>query len=247
MKNKYIDQVYSTLSALKEGEEQLEEAAEQIAEAISRGGIVQCFGAGHSHMIGEEIFYRAGGLAPVKPLWVKEVLLENGASASQYERSVSFAQSAGRNLEITPGDVMIVASTSGRNPISIEIAKQAGQAGAYVIAITSVNYAESVTSRHPDRIKLHEAADLVLDTKVKAGDAALRHPQFQIPYAPVSTIIGMSMINAAIAAAIEILIDTTGEAPVFLSGNMDGSDEWNQSLIKRYEKRIPELSGGGLR
>ncbi len=39
-------------------------AGELVATAIGQGGILHTFGSGHSHMIAEEAFFRAGGLAP---------------------------------------------------------------------------------------------------------------------------------------------------------------------------------------
>ena len=33
-----------------------------MAECIARGGVVHVFGSGHSHMMAEEVFHRAGGL-----------------------------------------------------------------------------------------------------------------------------------------------------------------------------------------
>ena len=37
--------------------------AEMIAECIAGDGIVHVFGSGHSHMMAEEVFHRAGGLS----------------------------------------------------------------------------------------------------------------------------------------------------------------------------------------
>src|SRR5439155_26933118 len=39
-------------------------ASAWIAEAIEAGGLVRIFGTGHSRLIAEEVFFRAGGLAP---------------------------------------------------------------------------------------------------------------------------------------------------------------------------------------
>jgi uncharacterized phosphosugar-binding protein len=43
----------------------IQEAAELIANAIANDGILYTFGTGHSHVIAEDVSYRAGGLAPV--------------------------------------------------------------------------------------------------------------------------------------------------------------------------------------
>lgn len=246
MINAYFKQIDALYSEIKADERnQLELGAEYMAEAIRAGGIVQCFGTGHSHMIGEELFYRAGGLAPIKPIWIEELLLEKGGiRSSLYERSLSFAQTTAAELDIQKEDIMIITSNSGRNPAPIEVALAAKAAGVKVIALTSLAYSKSVSSRHPQEKKLYELADVILDTKTKAGDAVLSHREVSVPFAPTSTIIGMLLVNSLIARVIEKLAEANEEVPVFLSGNLDGSDEWNQSLIDRYEKRIPMLSGG---
>lgn len=34
-----------------------------LADTLAAGGLIYAFGSGHSHMMAEELFYRAGGLA----------------------------------------------------------------------------------------------------------------------------------------------------------------------------------------
>ena len=38
-------------------------AARITADSLGRGGLIRVFGCGHSHILAEETFYRAGGLA----------------------------------------------------------------------------------------------------------------------------------------------------------------------------------------
>ena len=45
----------------------LEAAADLIADAMAAGGTIHVFGSGHSHMLAEELFYRAGGFVRVRP------------------------------------------------------------------------------------------------------------------------------------------------------------------------------------
>lgn len=37
------------------------EASNRIVDRLARGGLVHTFGTGHSHLMAEEVFYRAGG------------------------------------------------------------------------------------------------------------------------------------------------------------------------------------------
>ncbi len=43
-------------------QENIAEAAQMIVQQIQRGGIVQLFGCGHSHLLAQDAFFRAGGL-----------------------------------------------------------------------------------------------------------------------------------------------------------------------------------------
>lgn len=52
----------------------LQMAAQKISESIRGGGIIQLFGCGHSHILAEEVFYRAGGLVPIKPILIERCL-----------------------------------------------------------------------------------------------------------------------------------------------------------------------------
>ena len=45
----------------------IETAARLMSDTLCGGGRVHAFGTGHSHMLAEELFYRAGGLVNVDP------------------------------------------------------------------------------------------------------------------------------------------------------------------------------------
>ena len=62
-------------------------AAGFVTDTISSGGLVHVFGTGHSHMLAEELFYRAGGLAAANPILVESLMLHAGAeNSTQLER-----------------------------------------------------------------------------------------------------------------------------------------------------------------
>lgn len=47
-----------------------------------RGGLIRVFGCGHSHILAEETFYRAGGLVPISPIFYEPLMLHESASES---------------------------------------------------------------------------------------------------------------------------------------------------------------------
>lgn len=239
----YFNKVQHVLARISDEQgDQLKQAGKKLAHAVAEGGIIQLFGAGHSHLIGEEVFYRAGGLVPVKPVLEEDLMLHKGAvRSSELERSNEYAEELVKQLDIGSDDVMIVSSTSGRNPVPIETAKFAKRKGAYVIALTSMAYSRSQASRHYSGERLYEAADLTIDNLSEKGDAALSHHAVKVPFAPTSTVVGTCIINAMMAEAVTELAESGIEPPVLLSGNLDGADEHNKALIDKYKSRIPML------
>ncbi|SEN66558.1 SIS domain-containing protein [Lihuaxuella thermophila] len=220
-------------------------AAEKVAESIQKGGIVQLFGCGHSHLMTEEVFYRAGGLVPVKPILHEPLMLHEGAvRSSRLERKNHYAEGFLADQEVREEDVCFVFSTSGRNPVPVDAAEYFKAKGAYVIGVTSMRYASSQPSRHHSGKHLYEAVDLVIDNFSPVGDAVLTHEQVKVPFAPTSTVVGAAIINAIFAEAIQILAENGADVPVFLSGNIDGADEHNQKMIHKYGRRIPMLTSG---
>lgn len=244
MLSTYFEKVGEQLQTILEKErENMEQAAQKIATAIQNGGIIQLFGCGHSHILTEEVFYRAGGLVPVKPILVEPLMLHEGAMlSSQLERRHDYAQTFMKDVDIQENDVFIVISTSGRNPVPIDVAKLAKEKGAFVIGITSLNYSQSQPSRHKSGKYLFEVVDLVIDNHCVTGDAILQYEKVKVPFAPTSTVAGATILNSIFAEAIRMMADTGLEPPIFLSGNLEGADEHNQALVEKYSKRIPLLT-----
>ncbi|WP_332629971.1 SIS domain-containing protein [Halalkalibacter flavus] len=233
-----IKELFENLETVEKNS--LQKAAHKTAEAIVNGGIVHIFGCGHSHIIGEEVFYRAGGLAPVHPILIEEVMLHKGAvQSSMFERSADFACTFLDDQDIRPNDILIVVSTSGRNPVPIDVALHGKQQGAYVVGITSLSYPKKQSSRHKSGKFLYDAVDLVINNHTKPGDGVISIDGTGISYGPSSSVIGLTIINSIIVGVIERLIELDIEPPVFKSGNIDGSDEHNRKLIEAYKDRIP--------
>jgi uncharacterized phosphosugar-binding protein len=244
MLHEYFTKIDGILNlVLKEEEGHLKEAANKVAESIQQGGIIQLFGCGHSHILTEEVFYRAGGLVPIKPILFEPLMLHEGAvRSSQLERKNDYAHVFLEEQDIRKGDVVFVISTSGRNPVPVDVANYAKQKGAYVIGITSLEYSQSQPSRHTSGKHLYNSVDLVINNHSAKGDAILSYEKVKVPFAPTSTVVGATILNAIFAESIKLMADSNFEPPIFLSGNIEGSDAHNESLLKKYQNRIPLLS-----
>ncbi|WP_188454889.1 SIS domain-containing protein [Virgibacillus oceani] len=215
------------------------EAAQKVADAIQAGGIVHLFGCGHSHILTEEVYYRAGGLVPIHPILHEPLMLHEGAvKSSELERKNNYASTFMDAEDIREGDIMIVISTSGRNPVPVDAAHIAKKKGAYVIGITSIAYSSSQPSRHTSGEHLYDAVDLVINNHAPVGDALLSHEKVKVSFTPSSTVIGSAILNAIFAEAIEKMAENNFDPPIFLSGNIEGADGHNQQLIEKYRKRV---------
>ena len=62
--------------------DKIAEAGAMLAETLEKDGLLYVFGCGHSHMLAEELFYRAGGLVPVYPIFETAAMLHEGAAKS---------------------------------------------------------------------------------------------------------------------------------------------------------------------
>lgn len=242
----YFDEIMTAIErARKQEHTRLIQAAEKISQCIQANGIVHLFGCGHSHLLTEEAFYRAGGLAPIHPILVEELMLHKGAArSSQLERQNDFAQSFMENQDIRKEDIFIVISTSGINPVPIDAAKLAKEKGTFVIALTSLEYSKSRPSRHKSGQHLYDVADLIIDNHAPKGDTLIAHEALPIKFGSGSTIIGATILNSIFVKAIQIMADQGFEPPIFFSGNTEGADQHNKRLIELYKKRIPFLDGG---
>ena len=226
----------------KDEEDNIKKAANVVADCIQRDGLVHVFGCGHSHMIAEELFYRAGGLVPINPILIEELMLHRGAvRSSVLEKTNDFAETFIATSKIKPGDVVIVVSTSGRNPVPIDVAEFSKKQGATVIAITSPSYAKSQPSRHKSGKHLYHSVDISIDNHIEIGDALMQETSSSISYGSGSTIISMAIANGIVVEAVKIMLGNNFSPPIFKSGNIDGSEEYNKILIKKYKDRIPML------
>src|SRR3981081_1376599 len=113
------------------------EVAELLLACVRADGTVLTAGAGHSLAAVAETFYRAGGLACVRPLYHPDLLPMHGAvSSTKAERRHGLAAEVLGPDPLGAKDVLVVFSTSGVNPYPVELAglvraaRRAGGGGA---------------------------------------------------------------------------------------------------------------------
>jgi uncharacterized phosphosugar-binding protein len=232
----YMNRVDDLLhEAAEKNHDALVKLTDLFVENIKEDRLIHTFGTGHSHMIGIELFARAGGLGNVDAILDPDVLTSNGAQRScALEKLSGLADIIFDNYDIRKGDLMIITSNSGRNAVPVEMAMRCQKEGVYVAAVTSLEASKAQPSRHPSGKHLYECADLVLDNCVPAGDSLVEYGG--IKTGPGSTISSVFLLDAVVCEAIKKLTSEGFRPPVFQSQNVDGYD--NDAIYERYGSRI---------
>ena len=242
-RQRYRDRVVDILDQIVASQTGAFDAArDAVATALTVDRLIYVAGSGHSHLIAEEAFFRAGGIAAAQAILSPDLMLHVSASrSSQFERETGRAETVLANYGVMQGDVVFVASNSGRNAYPIEMALAAKARGATTVALTSLQHTMNVTSRHPSGKRLFEVSDIVLDNGAGYGDANLPVGRHGMCMGPTSTIVGAFIINAVIAEAVDHLADHGVAVDVYQSANAQGTEAAADDMIRRWKPRIKGL------
>jgi uncharacterized phosphosugar-binding protein len=218
--------------------EALEAAARLVAGSVAAGGVLHLFGAGHSQLVALDAHLRAGGLACVNPIVDPALAPAAGLDVARVERTPGHAATVLEGEDLRPGEVVLVVSNSGVNPVPVEVAVGCRDRGLQVVALTNVEQAKATAARHASGARLHELADVVVDNRCPAGDAAVALPGGD-GVGPVTTVVGAAVVAALAARVAELLAERGATPPVLVSQNLDGRDaaERNQTLLRAYRGR----------
>lgn len=239
----YLENMKKVLDdIINEQTPQIEKSAEAFAEALENGNNIFLFGTGHSHMLSEELFYRAGGLVKIQPVLETALMLHESASKStEIERLEGYAEIIFNSYSMKKDDVIVIISNSGRNGVCVDMAALAKDKGLKVIALTNLRHSKSGASRHKSGKKLYEFADIVLDNMGCVGDASVYFDELGRNAAPTSTSAGAAILNACVCGCIEKMLADGFTPEVFSSSNVDGGDEVNKAFIDKYKNVIRSL------
>lgn len=226
--------------------ENITKAAQLLAETTKKGGIIYGFGAGHSHLVIEDAFWRAAspanycallepsitGMTEITKSYLMENTYEIGTHVVDYHR-------------ITPNDVLIIVSNSGNNIAPVDAAIRAKEKGIPVIAITSVEYSNYLTPKHKTKLQLKDLATVVLDNCSPIGDALVDIEGFPMKVGSSSTIPMILLQNMILTEMVEILQEEGITADVFYNGHIAYMDKnaakHNDDLVDKYFYRIRNL------
>ena len=238
----YWKEIRNGLDLGEQDIESIKDAADLLYDVIKAGGRIFVFGCGHSVMLAEDVFYRAGGLALWNPIHAPGLTMDMRPMTytTSIERLEGYGSVIVEREGLQEGDALVLVSTAGRNAVPGEMAMEAKKKGVKLIALTSLPYSQGVESRHSSGKKVYELADLVLDNHAPLGDAVASLPGKDYKFGGASMITGSYILHAIEGEIAERMIADGKEPPVFLSANLPGtrSDSHNAQIFKEYGKQI---------
>ena len=238
---KYFSHIHSLLDTLFETQKgNIRALAEKCFETSQNGGKLFFFGCSHAGILAQEAFYRTGGLVTANPILPKGLTLETVpvTDTTVLERKEEYAHEILNSTDINAGDLLVVHSVSGRNGVPVEMAIEAKKRGIFVACITNITTSCASSSRHSSGKRLFEVSDIVIDNCGCIGDAAIEIEGFRGKTAATSTITGAAIINSLCAEVVGLYVENGLEPPVFMSANVDGGDEYNDKMFKKYKNAI---------
>jgi len=218
-------------------------AGQIVANSIGAGGIIHAFGTGHSHIIAEEAFFRAGGIAAINPILDERLIFLKGAlESTRAERQSGLARSLIERENVLDIDAAIIISNSGRNSAPVEMAIEMKNRHVPVIAITSIEQSNRTPSRHESGMRLFELADIAIDNCVPPGDALLQIDGLDSATGASSTVAGAAILHSIIIEALSELVARGISPPILPSANLEGTQASTlRDILRPFADRIRYL------
>ena len=247
---KYLKELSTTLESIKKERINIIRAADLMAETIRNGGLVHVFGTdAHAAMVGEEMFFRNGGLIQVNPIFDPGISLYHGAYRSSIlEKLEGLARPILQYYEnIRKDDVMIIINPYGINAVSIDAAIESRRMGLKVIAITSPGLSRTVSGnnelRHPSGKSLSELeeVDIVIDSGISEGECILKLKSSSEKSGCISTICNTVIANLLTAYTVERLAEKDFGPRTWYSKYDIEKNKQNLENIYKYIHKIKHL------
>ena len=236
--DQYLQAVKELQTRVVEGQRAiLIQVAERMAETTRRERRIFLFGAGHSHLLAEEGFYRAGGLANIVPILTGHLMLHHmPALGSRLERTPGLADIILDRYAPEREEMLFVFSNSGVNRLPVEMALRGRERKMFVVGVSSFAYARQALLSDLG-LRLDQAVDLALDNGGIPGDALLELTDFPWRVAPSSTVICALLWNCLVSETARLLVESGITPPIFVSLNVTGAAEHNQILLEKWRPR----------
>ena len=247
LSSRWLSATRSVLDEIESTQEnQIRQAAELMADSIQAGRWVHTFGCGHATIPVEEMYPRIGGFVGFHPMvelpltFFTRITGEMGIHQFLFlERAEGYGDAIMKSYSFDARDTMWIFSHTGINNVNVDIALRAKEMGMKLVATGSASQVGA--SRHPSKKTLFEIADVVIDTRVPAGDSAVPLKDHVDNVGPVSTMAFVAVVWMTITTVAEILADRGEKLFIHPSHNVPGDTtarERLDSALAEYKRRI---------
>jgi uncharacterized phosphosugar-binding protein len=223
-------------------------AAELMADSIAAERWVHTFGCGHATIPVEEMYPRIGGFVGFHPMvelpltFFTRITGEMGIHQFLFlERAEGYGRAIMKGYEFDPRDTMWIFSHTGINNVNVDVALRARELGMRIVATGSAEQAAGSAPRHPSGKKLFDLADVVIDTRVPAGDSSVPLRGHQDRVGPVSTTAFVTVVWMTITTVAELLAERGVTLFIHPSHNVPGDTTAHERLdaaLAEYRRRI---------
>jgi uncharacterized phosphosugar-binding protein len=227
----------------------IQRAAELMADSIEAERWVHTFGCGHATIPVEEMYPRIGGFVGFHPMielpltFFTRITGEMGIHQFLFlERAEGYGNAIMKSYSFDKRDTMWIFSHTGINNVNIDVALRAKEQGMRLVATGSA--AQAAASRHPSGKTLFELADVVIDTRVPAGDSSVPLKNHVDKVGPVSTMAFVAVVWMTITTVAEILASRGVHLYIHPSHNVPGDTTARERLdeaLVEYKRRAGTL------
>jgi uncharacterized phosphosugar-binding protein len=246
---KWLTNARDVMTRIEETQiENIQKAAEAMADSIEARRWVHTFGCGHATIPVEEMYPRIGGFVGFHPIielpltFFTRITGEMGVHQFIFlERVEGYGVEIMKGYNFDPRDTMWLFSHTGINNVNIDVALEAKKRGMKVIAYGSAAAAKGKTSRHSTGKTIFDVADIVVDSCAPLIDASVDLKNHQDKVGPVSTMAFITCVWMTVTTVAEILADRGVKLYIHPSHNVPGDTTAKQRLdeaLAEYKKRV---------
>lgn len=231
----------------KEQQTGLLQAAGLMADACEQDRLIYLFGGGgHTCLVMQELFWRAGGLANLCPML--DLAIHPATPAYMYlghERMHGVGNHIVSYYGVSQGDLALLFHSYGFNAPTIDAALECKRRDAKVVGISSSDWHKRIPKdfpiRHESGKTLFDIADICIDDYVPFGDTVIVVEGFDQPITGISSTIDFYIAHRLEMECVKECVRRGVTPPVWRSANIPGGDEFNASLRAKYNGRVKLL------
>ena len=248
--DEYLKHCHSIIKTISLQKQDILTAATWFSETILAGRMVHLFGSGHSRIMVEEMWPRYGSFPGFNPIVELSLTYHNNVVGANGQRQAMFlenipglAERILRNFNLNEKDTALIISSSGCNIVPIEMAELFQEKKIKTVAIITRQHSSASTSKRPDGKKLHDFANLILDTGAPVGDSMIYIDNLDTPVSPGSTVGGVILVNS-IKAELANILTAAGQPPkVLTAGAIVGPEKAKELFEAAYDEHAQRLAG----